>query len=638
MLQWSLAVELLAFIVVIVLMISFYDNKQTMSARKKIYEAGLWLTESSILLNVICVYTVEHSDTVPLWLNMILNSGYFLVTVLTSVMGAAYLFDLFLEHVYEKRCRTKAAAGLSVLTVLYTALIICNFWTGVIFYFDSQGNYHRGWLNSAGYMVMLIELIMLCMCYRRNRASIGKKVRKVIYIVPPLMVLIAGLQLLYPEVLLNGMLMSMGMLIIFVNFQNLQVNRDSMTGMGNRKALYEELYLRLNGRQQFQVILISLKGFDLINQKYGYRKGDDFLYHIAQWLGECGKDGRTFRFGNVTFALLCPYINEAESQKLLEKIEDKFEHLWTVGEIECVIPASFGMMTCREADRKATQVLELLNSLAELAKNSENGEVKLDVELADLLQRQKKLEQQLQDSLEKNSLEVWYQPIFNCREEKFDSAEAVVRMRDENGELVSPADFIPLAEKNGMIDRIGMHVLKEASQFLAEHPELPLQTISMNVSEQQFINQGLCEQMEACLQESGIPADRIKLEITERVILKDKKYMAGLMKQFSEKGFRFSIDDFGVGYSNFSSVMHLPFEFVKLDKSLLDNLASDSKDRLVVESMVELFHNMGLKVVAEGVETAEQQEIIRKIGADDIQGFYYAKPMPKAALLSFLGS
>ena len=168
------------------------------------------------------------------------------------------------------------------------------------------------------------------------------------------------------------------------------------------------------------------------------------------------------------------------------------------------------------------------------------------------------------------------------------------------------------------------------------HSELSLHTVSVNMSAQQFLNPELRSRMEAVLEENGLSADRIKLEITERVILSDEKYMKQLMRDFSANGFRFCVDDFGIGYSNFSGVMHLPFECIKLDQSLIEKIPSDAQDRLVVRSMIELFHSMGMRVVAEGVETKEQKELIEQMGADYIQGYYFAKPMPEAEVLAFL--
>ncbi|MDO5416803.1 MAG: bifunctional diguanylate cyclase/phosphodiesterase [Lachnospiraceae bacterium] len=621
---------------IITTVVFYHDRKQVKSARKRLFESSLLMTAVSIGLNIAGVYGIENYRQVPHWINAWVNCGYFLVSVWACSMIAAYLFDLLLEHVYVKTCRTRAVVGLSLVNGIYTLLTLSNAWTGLMFWFDAEGAYHRGPLNRLGYGVMLIELLMVMMCYLRNRESVGQKVRKVIYTLPPVVLLLALFQIAYPEILLNGTILTFALLIIFVNFQHSQVEKDSLTGVGNRKDFYEELFLRLKGKQRFQIAMVSLLDFAAVNQKFGYRRGDEFLYHIARWLDEFQKDGRAFRFSNVTFALICPYVDAENSRSLLEAMESRFGQPWSLGETVCKIPACFGAMICEESELEATQVVELLSFMVESAKTKEDGKVLFDREAERMFWKKKHLEQVLQEAAEKRNFEVWYQPIFNCALQRFDSAEALIRLRDPEGKLVSPAEFIPLAEENGLIDEIGWFVWKEACRFVGGHSELSLHTVSVNMSAQQFLNPELRSRMEAVLEENGLSADRIKLEITERVILSDEKYMKQLMRDFSANGFRFCVDDFGIGYSNFSGVMHLPFECIKLDQSLIEKIPSDAQDRLVVRSMIELFHSMGMRVVAEGVETKVQKELIEQMGADYIQGYYFAKPMPEAEVLAFL--
>lgn len=631
-----MAAELLAFILIIMTAMFYYDKRQVKSVRRRIFEAGLWLAGTSVVLNAICVYTIEYYELIPHWVNMILNSVYFATAVGMPTVVAAYMFDLLLEHVYNKECRRRSNVGLSILAGIYAVILVLNPWTKWLFWFDTNGVYHRGNLNKIGYVIMMIEIVMIGMCYHRNRVSVGKKVKKVMYTLPPIVILLAAFQLAFPEILLNGTIMTFTLLIIFVNFQNSKVGRDSLTGAGNRQSFYEELHLRLSGKQQFQVVLISLNRFAMVNQKFGYRKGDEFLYHIVRWMEELRSNGRVFKFANVTFALLCPYVDEADSERLLAQVQERFEQCWVLGDIKQKICACFGAMTCKEFRWEATQVVELLTFIMETAKKKDDGIVKFDSNIEAMFQKEKAMERLLLDSIKKERFEVWYQPIFNCKEKKFDSAEALVRLRDYDGNMVSPADFIPLAEKNGMIEEIGWFVWSEVCRFMGNHPELSLQGISVNMSMQQFLNPKLCEIMEECLKEAHITADKVRLEVTERILLYDEKHMKRLMESFMEKGFQFFADDFGTGYSNFSSVMHLPFKLVKFDRSLIEKISFNTKDKLVVQSMMELFHNIGLKIVAEGVETEEQQQILASIGADYIQGFYYAKPMPKDKLVEFL--
>ncbi|MDO5407135.1 MAG: bifunctional diguanylate cyclase/phosphodiesterase [Eubacteriales bacterium] len=636
MINWSLSTELLSLIIIIMTALFCYDKKQIKTRRDRLFDLILLMSALSILLNTVCVFTIEHYADVPHGLNMVLNSVYFLISSSTCTAFAAYLFDLLLEHVYDKHCRTKALVGLSILTVIFTLLVLLNCQNGLLFYFNEQGVYCRGPLNKAGYMLLIIELGMIGMCYHRNRASIGRSVRRVMYMLPPVALLLAFFQLSFSGLLLNGTIMAFAALIIFVNFQNLQVGQDSLTGIGNRKSFFEELSLRLKGGQKFQILLVSLCGFAAVNQQFGYRKGDEFLYHIAKWLEEVHPSGRAFRFSNVTFALICPYEDDDSARKLLHQLKERFDDIWQIGDIRYGLSACFGLMTCNQQTLEATQIMEMLTMMMEFAKQKEQKEIEYDKDIELMFRKKKWLEELLLDSVEKKRFEVWYQPIFNCKTQQFDAAEALIRLRDYEGHLISPADFIPLAEENGMIEEIGWFVWEEVCRFLGTHSELPLQAVSINMSMQQFMNQHLSEKISDCLERNHLSPSQIKMEITERVVSYDMKYMKQQMEHFAEEGLVFCVDDFGTGYSNLSNVMHLPFACVKLDRSLFEKFTQHSKDRMVVRSMIELFHSMNLQVVAEGIETRQQQELLHAMGVDYIQGFYYAKPMPEADMLEFM--
>lgn len=630
-LMWSVSAEILAFILIIMIGLFSYEKGKVRSTRKKIFDIALCLAELSVVLNIACVYTVENYQKIPYRLNMFLNSGYFLVSIGMCTAIAVYFFDLILEHVYSKSCRKRAVIGVSVIVTIYLVLWVSNFWTGHFFWFDAQGIYHRGALNQSGYMLMLAELVLVLICYFKNRASVEKGVKRVIYTMPPVVLLLVAFQMAFPTILMNGTIAAFAMIIIFGNFQNSQAERDSLTRIGNRKSFYEELCLRLKGNQQIQVVLVSLNDFAAVNQQFGYRKGDEFLYHIAQWLENFQPEGRAFRFSNVTFALLCPYTEDIKARNLLNQIAERFRQLWELGEVEYRISASFGSMICRKNHREVTEIVEMLSFMMETARIKGMETVEFDAEIEHMFQQKKNLLLLMKDSIKKRRFQVWYQPIFDCRQQKFVSAEALLRLKDYKGNMVSPAEFIPLAEENGMIEEIGWFVWEGVCRFFENHPDIPLESISINMSMSQFRNPKLYKIIDECLERHHVPPNKIKMEITERVVLNDMKYMKQLMKSFTSKGLRFCMDDFGTGYSNFANIMYLPFELIKLDRSLIEEITSSQRNRQAVQSMMGMFHAMDLKIVSEGIETEEQQKVLRDMGTDYIQGFYYAKPMPEAA-------
>ena len=211
--------------------------------------------------------------------------------------------------------------------------------------------------------------------------------------------------------------------------------------------------------------------------------------------------------------------------------------------------------------------------------------------------------------------------------------ESLLRLRDEDGSMISPAEFIPIAEEVGLIDQIGWIVLDKVCAFMSMHTEIDIQTVSVNMSMQQFMGEGFAERVESCLKKYRLSPDRIRIEITERMISENPQQTRDTLRELTEKGILFYLDDFGMGYSNFAGVLSLPIETIKLDMTLVHGAFESKRKYLVLESLVMMMKGAGYSVVAEGIETEEQAEVLKKFGADRLQGFYYHKPMSEDEIL-----
>ena len=616
MVMWSLAAELLGLIIHIILILYYHERRLVSNSRRKIYQVCLCISVLTILLNIVCVHMVTQPAVVSHGVNMLLNSLYFILCVLTCSVMAVYMFALTLEHVYD------------ILNIIFWGIVIWNLRSGVLFYFDENQIYIRGPLNRIGYLVMAIEMLMLVLCYMRNRRSVSRPVVRLIRTMPVIAAICIVFQHIYKDLQLNGMFMAIVNMVIFISFQTRRSEVDSLTFIGNRNCFFEELSLRIASRQYFQVVLVCLKQFSLVNEKFSYKKGDEFLYNIARELDHILPGAKAFRFGNVEFAVLLPYATEEESTGSLKRIQERFEERWELGAVGSYIQAYFTDVIYRGQEWNATQIIEYLESGIHYAKKEPGGLRRFDIKLLEQLNRRKRILDIMETSIRQRRFKVWYQPVFNLKTNRFSSAEAPLRLRDYDGEPVSPSEFIPLAEETGLIDDLSWIVLEEVCTLLGQMRD-KIDSISINLSMQQFEDRSLCARIHECLNRSGLNPDQLKIEVTERVLLQDMDYMKMMMEEMTGEGFGFYLDDFGTGYSNISCALSLPFEYIKLDRSLLVRLPGDSKVQVFVRSMVETFHAMGQKIVAEGVEEEEQIELLRQFGVDCVQGYYYGKPMPE---------
>lgn len=637
MIRWSLSAELLCIIILMLLMFSSHGQKQAPTRSQRVYQTCLLLSLDSILLNILCVFTIVGTIAVPLWLNVLLNSLYFFISVLMCSVMAAYLFSLILEHAYSDQTLRRAIVFVAVLTLFFAAAVLWNIPSGILFFFDEQGVYHRGPLNALGYGILAVELAALVVCYLLHRQGVSRNMAHVMHALPPLVVLMIVFQRLYPEILLNGAIITIADLILYISFQSRRLELDSLTGVGNRNSFCNELTLRLASRQRFQVILLSLQQFADINRRFGHRMGDAFLYETARQLGELFPQGRVFRVGNVEFALLLPYPDDDGAARL-QTLRDCFGRPWSLGKAQAVLSVRLADLLCDGADWTMGQALEFLEYSLDLARKGGGEPVRFQVQAARLFQRRKELVALMRQSLRDRRFRVWYQPVWDAANRAFTSAEALLRLSTPAGEPVPPSEFIPLAEESGLIDELSWLVVEEVCRLLSSSALPGLESVSINLSMQQFLDPDLVPRLRRCLETYALSPTQLKIEITERVAAQDIGRTAAVMDQLSGMGIHFYLDDFGTGWSNLSCALDLPFQCVKLDHSLLSAYPASPRSRQLIHGLVALFHELDVAVVAEGVETQAQADALGGCGVDWLQGYHLARPMPEEALVTFLNT
>lgn len=233
-----------------------------------------------------------------------------------------------------------------------------------------------------------------------------------------------------------------------------------------------------------------------------------------------------------------------------------------------------------------------------------------------------------------HGFQVWYQPIYCLNNGLFCSMEALVRLQEPDGSMISPGEFVPLAEETGIITSITWFVLEDVCEFLASREELREVNVSINLPMAQLLEPGFGPRLDSIVDRFGIAHQRICLEFTEREILDTFAQTRNIMQELNRSGYRFFLDDFGTGYSNYSCMLQLPFHTVKLDASLIQ-ISGAKGDGELIQSLTKLLHDLGVQVVAEGVESKEMAERLAGYEVDRLQGYFFAKPMGEENVLEF---
>lgn len=605
-----------------------------MSAASKLFVGCLITTALTAITDLFTGYLLTQ-ENVPLWQNILVNTVYFVVNIVTTTFLALYLFTKILEHTHEKHCMRNAMKGLAILFAVYMVFVILNIWNGWLFYFDEKGKYYRGPLNGLGYLITLSQLALVGVCYFRNQQNASRPMRRVLMQLFPIIPLCIIIQLTNPEVMLNGFIMALVETVLFLSFQGQRQGVHSLTELNDRHRFFTEVDRRISQKEPFQIFLINIKDFGTINQKYGHLFGDEFLYQFAFSLEKLLKGSLSFHMNGTVFATIMRYTyqNEAERQSgtLLDFMERGIQCMdqHVAADYVVVHYVSDGM------EDSAAELYENLEYTGAKTHGQKQRYICCTGEIREEMARRRYLRERIRMVDRIHGFEVWYQPIQCLTTGRFCSMEALIRLREPDGSLISPAEFIPLAEQTGHISPITWFVLEEVCRLLKYSPILEDVSVSINLPMTQLLEKGFVPRFASIVNQAGIDHRRICIEFTERAILENFRQTKGVMEQLTSEGFRFYLDDFGSGYSNFNCLLQLPFKIIKLDSCLQRSQGDGVKDYSMVRTLTKLFHDMNLVVIAEGAETEEEVRMLAEQGVDRVQGYALARPMPAIELTKF---
>jgi predicted signal transduction protein with EAL and GGDEF domain len=340
------------------------------------------------------------------------------------------------------------------------------------------------------------------------------------------------------------------------------------------------------------------------------------------------------RLSGDEFAILVEDVTDPDDvRQLATRIEERFRQPFAVGPHELFASASIGMVLRSPSDDDSGDLLREADQAMYAAKqNGKNRSALYDQTMSAKMSERLNLETALRRAVERHELRVFYQPIVRLEDGNIDGFEALVRWQHPERGLLSPVEFIPLAEETGLILPIGNWVLEEACRQIREwqlyRPDAAPITLSVNVSARQFQSPELVETLSRVLADTGFEPRHLKLELTESLMMRDIDGALARLTMLDGLSVQLAVDDFGTGYSSLAYLRRLPISVLKVDKSFVSRLALDSKDGAIVRSVITLAHDLGMSVIAEGVETNEQLRRLKELGCELAQGYLFSRPVP----------
>ena len=409
-------------------------------------------------------------------------------------------------------------------------------------------------------------------------------------------------------------------------------HHDGLTALPNRVLFRQEMereLARARGGETVAVLCIDLDHFKRVNDTLGHAAGDALLQGAADRLRACVRETDIVaRLGGDEFAIVQVQAEQPRAATVLaERLIADLSRPFDIEGHQVVVGASVGIALAPSDGTEAEQLMKSADMALYRAKADGRGVLRyFESEMDAKMQARRALELDLRKALAEHEFELFYQPIVDLQSNRVSGFEALLRWNHPTQGLISPADFIPIAEEMGLITPLGEWVLRQACREAAGWPERV--KVAVNLSPAQFKSKALALVVTTALADSGLAPDRLELEITESVLLQDNDTVRGILHQLRALGGRISMDDFGTGYSSLSYLRSFPFDKIKIDQSFVRDMGQHDDSIAIVRAVAGLGRNLGMSTTAEGVETNEQLGRLRAEGCTEVQGYLFSRPLP----------
>ena len=616
-------------ILMIVLFFFYKQQKLIHLSTEKAFWRSFCVTLITITLDIVSLIAINNMSILPMWLVKFICKTY-LVSLLGVVLCSLLYIcvDIYMkDRKYLKYIKCYIAiACVGVLLIYFLPIQIYREANSSVMYTYGAS------VNIMSVFSLFFVLVNLYSIVRRKK-RINPRRREAVFVWMAVWLCAAAIQFLDRSILIVGYACSVGMIVVYLKLENPEMNLDRQTGFFNSNALLEYTKQLFEKKQDYAVLYLFFER--LFQQNMQFSVDDQVSVEVCQYLLNIPD---SFAFKDTEDAVILVFSDITQVQETIEKICQRFNKGF--GKDGSVFLHPYGIYLPHSG--MVGDVKDISSIFKYVRENnkeySENYYITVDKTMINEMYREREMEDLILNGIENDRIEVFYQPIFSTKEKQFTCAEALVRMRDENGKLVSPGAFIDVAEKNGMIIKLGEIVFEKVCRFIKENrpSRYGIHYIEVNLSVVQCAYADLAADFIRIMEKYEVSPRFLNLEITESASLQAKGILLDNMKCLMNYGIQFSLDDFGTGQSNLNYIVDMPVGIVKFDKDMTNAYFENGKAKYVMDAAMHMIHGMNLEIVSEGIETKKQYEAMEKLGISYIQGFYFAKPLPEKEFLEFL--
>ena len=627
--------EVCALVFLVILYINFRLVRRVSSAQSRVYHILLLAAIVDIVSDIIGSIMINHYQVVSSFVSTIVMTIFmFLQAVIPYIILNYIMIMGNTEYNKKKRNFYFISAIPATMMVIIT---IMNLFGPLTFYIDRNG-YHHAFFHdfyyySAGFYLVLSIVYVMMVC---RKLPLIQHIR--IYAMALFIVIATALQYYYPEYNLSGVGVACGIFILYLTVENPAVYADSVTSALNRKAFFQHHSELVKLKKKKQIYVLALDNFKIINEVFGMDGGDELMRRLVSAVQQHYPKGKVYRYNSDIFALVLDNKHQLETDEMDEIrsiISNKLELNGLDVELSacvCHIPAKYEISTTLELSKAVDY------AITEAKRRGKAQNIEISDRFFNELKRRATIEQTMLAAIDTDFFEVHYQLIYDTERKGFHSMEALARLNVPGYGYIPPDEFIKIAEQNGMINQIGMLVLSEVCKTIRDEKlaDLGIDFVEVNLSVVQCMRENLSEEIVDVIGQFGIPAEMINLEITESTAAYSEKTLLQNMENLIENKIKFSLDDYGSGYSNINYIALLPFSIIKIDKEFVWAAFRDEKMRRILQNTIETFKDINFKVLAEGAESREVADALIEMGIDYIQGYYFSKPVPKEKMIELL--
>ena len=618
--MWNYNSLLPSFMVLVVFAVYYFISPR-LPIKVNISFLKLFFVEIGVIsLDYFACLADDYHSIVPIYVQYILNMLYFMFFLARIYMFYRITIDLLQQKSKEPVPFIKP---LRYIHVGFQLVMLSSFFTQSVFYIDEAG-YHKGPFYGMIYVCFFLYLIasivlILTQSGRLNRYELNSALSYNV-------VLMLGniVRMLLPQYLIMNTFCMVALIIIYLSFENPDLYMSDRRAF-NSKAL-EVMLNEIIGNKQFSILGFILRNYGDEREIYGGTQMDQGTRMVSKYLFKEFPATKVFYLRNGRFVLLGD--DNFDLSYARAKIYDRFHQPWSADDAELYLNASFVQY---KSDDSLTSTDKLVNSLAiafdEAEQLDDDSDAVIDMNSVHGIDRSVDIKRSIEKAIENNSVEIFLQPLVDASTFKLVGAEALARIRDDSGKIIPPDEFIPIAEKNGRINAMGEQVFDKTCRFVSDNDmeKMGIRWINVNLSPIQCMRRDLGERFSAILARNKVDTNTFHLEITEQSIA-DYSMMQKQIKILQERGFSFVLDDYGSQYSNIARVRSFPFINIKIDKEMVWDYFR-RRDNLL-PTIIQVFRSMNFSITAEGIETEEMAGMLRDIGCDYLQGFFFSKPLP----------